>query len=242
MNTHAPQSPRSFYLSGAGPWFAGLLLLAAVTFWPTYVSLPPSANSPYTHFHAATAVLWLSLLIAQPTLIRRGNLQAHRKLGRVSWVLAPVFVVAAVLLAHNRITGLEGTGYAIQTYILWLQASIISLYALSYILAMVYRKSMVHHARFMVCTGLTLIDPVVVRLLLWIDRDPGWNYQWLTFGLTDLVLLVLIFLERNADRGRGVFPAMLAVFVLAQVPALFGLTGQAWWQAFAAWFAGLPLT
>jgi hypothetical protein len=94
----------------------------------------------------------------------------------------------------------------------------------------------------MVCTGLTLIDPVVIRLLLWIERSPGWNYQWLTFGLTDLVLLGLIWMERKESTGREVFPFMLIVFVLSQVPALFGMTGQAWWQNFTAWFAALPLT
>lgn len=57
-----------------------------------------------------------------------------------------------------------------------------------------------------------------------------------------VLLIALIWLERNARGGRGVFPAMLVVFVAAQVPALFSLTGQDWWQSFARWFAGLPLT
>jgi hypothetical protein len=199
------QSPRTFHLSATGPYFAGLLLLAMVTFWPTYVSLSPSANSLYTHFHALVATAWVLLLIAQPMLMRSGRLRAHRALGKVSWVLAPVFV-------------------------------------LSWALAMAYRKRMQLHARFMICTGLTLIDPVVVRLMLWIDHAPSWNYQWFTFLLTDFVLLLLIWLERKAHAGRWVFPLMLSVFALAQIPALFGLTGQAWWQGFAAWFAGLPLT
>ena len=119
-------SPRSFYLSGSGPWFAGLLILAMVTFWPTYVSLSPSANSSYTHFHAATATLWVLMLIAQPMLIRRGHLSTHRMLGRFSWALAPVFVFGVILLASNRIKGLEGQAYAIQTYILWLQFSLVT--------------------------------------------------------------------------------------------------------------------
>jgi len=42
--------------------------------------------------------------------------------------------------------------------------------------------------------------------------------------------------------SRGVFPGKLVVFVLTQIPALFGMTQQAWWQDFAAWFAALPLT
>jgi hypothetical protein len=236
------ESPRTFHLAASGPFFASLLALAMITFWPTYVSLPPSANSPYTHFHAMVATLWVLLLIAQPMLIRSGRVRTHRALGKVSWGLAPVFVIAVVLLAHNRISGLEGPAFQMQSFILYLQISLTCVFALSYGLAMATRKSMVHHARFMVCTGLTLIDPVVIRLLLWIDRTPDWNYWWLTFGLTDLVLLVLIWLERNARRGRGVFPAMLVVFVVAQIPALFQLTGQAWWQSFARWFVALPLT
>jgi len=237
-----PQAPRTFYLSGSGPYFAGLLLLAMITFWPTYVSLSPAASSIYTHFHASVATLWVLMLSAQPMLIRSGRLALHRKLGRFSLVLAPVFVLAAVLLAKSRIRGLEGPAYDIQTYILWLQFSLTTVFALSWILAMVMRKSMVHHARFMICTGLTLIDPVVIRLLFWFERSPGWNYQWLTFGLTDFVLLGLIWMERKESTGREVFPFMLIVFVLAQAPALFGMTSQAWWQSFAAWFAALPLT
>lgn len=242
MNTLPKPSPRAFCLSGASPWFAGLLLLSIVTFWPTYVSLPPSANSPYTHVHAFLAVMWMLLLIVQPWLVRSGRLRTHRRIGRLSWILAPVFVIAVILLAHHRIKGLEGPAYDIQTYVLWLQFSIITVFSLSYALAMFHRKDMAYHARFMVCTGLTLIDPVLIRLMFWIDNTPTWNYQWLTFGLTDGLLLALIWADRDAGRGRGVFPAMLVLFALSQVPALFSLTHQAWWQAFARWFAGLPLT
>src|SRR5687767_739167 len=46
----------------------------------------------------------------------------------------------------------------------------------------------------------------------------------------------------HSRTGRTVFPAMLAVFVLSQIPALFELTATAPWQAFARWFGALPLT
>jgi hypothetical protein len=236
------QSPRNFYLSYTGPYFAALLLLAVFTFWPSYVSLPRSASSPYTHFHALIATLWMLMLIAQPMLMRAGKMKLHRKLGKASWVLGPLFIVAAFLLAHHRIATAEGPAYAVQTYILWLQFSIGGLFTLSWVLAMANRHNMPVHARFMICTGLTLIDPVVIRLWNWIGFDPNVNYQWFTFGLTDALFLGLIWMERKAPSGRWVFPVMLGVFFLAQIPALFGLTDQAWWQTFARWFAGLPLT
>jgi hypothetical protein len=183
------------------------------------------------------------MLAAQPMLIRAKRLAWHRLLGAFSYVLAPLIVVSIVLLGHSRIKGLSGEAYAIQTYILYLQVSLTVLFGLSYALAIYKRRTAALHARFMVCTAFTLIDPVVIRLMFWMgSRTPSWNYQWVTFGLTDLVIVALIVLERRSRAGRRVFPVMLAVFVLAQIPALFGLTNTALWQAFASWFAALPLT
>jgi hypothetical protein len=238
----AENTPRPLNFSRSGPYFAGLFLVALVAFWPSYLSKAFSDSSSYTHLHAFLAASWMLILVAQPMLIRAKRLAWHRLIGRFSYVLAPLFVVSIVLLAHSRIRGLGGEAYANQTYILYLQASLTVLFGLSYALAITKRRVVALHARFMVCTALTMIDPVVIRLLLWIDQTPSWNYQWLTFGLTDLALVALIWLERHSRAGRMVFPGMLAVFVLAQVPALFGLTDTPLWQAFARWFAALQLT
>lgn len=230
---------RMLDLSRSWKYFAAYLLLAAIAFWPTYLS-QPRASSTYTHFHAATATLWMVLLIAQSWAIGARRVPLHRLLGKGSYVLAPLVLVSIFLLAHDRISGAApGEAYAIQTYILYLQLSLAFLFGLSYALAIRTRKSVARHSRFMVCTALTLIDPVFIRILFWIDPTPAWNYQWATFGLCDLVFLVLIWLERSNRAGRGVFPAMLAVFVAAQLPALLGLTEGPLWQAFARFYAGL---
>ncbi len=234
--------PRSLNFSRSGPYFASLFLVALVAFWPTYLSQSPSVSSAYTHLHALTATLWMLLLVAQPLAIRTRRLAWHRLLGQASYALAPLILVSIVLLAHSRIKSLNGEAYAIQTYILYLQMSLAVLFGVSYALAIFTRRTTALHARFMVCTALTLIDPVVIRLMFWADPTPDWNYQWLTFGLTDLVLVALIWLERHSKVGRIVFPVMLLLFVLAQMPALLGLTDTPPWQAFARWFAALPLT
>lgn len=232
---------RPFDLARSGPYFAGLLLVALVAFWPSYLS-QLGANSAYTHLHAFTATLWMLMLIAQPVTIRTRRRAWHRALGRVSYGLVPVILASMILLAHNRIEGLGGEAFARQTYVLYLQVSLVTLFGFSYALAVLKRRDMVLHARFMICTGITLIDPVVIRLMLWANSAPSWNYQWFTFGLTDLVILTFIWLERDTRRGRWVFPVMLPVFALAQMPAVLQLTNAPWWQAFARWFAALPLT
>jgi hypothetical protein len=233
---------RPLNFSRSGPYFAGLFVLALVAYWNSYLSQILSASN-YTHFHASLAAIWILMLVAQPMLIRAKRLTWHRVLGGFSYVLAPLIVISIVLLAHSRIKGLSGEAYAIQTYILYLQVSLTVLFGLSYALAIAKRHVVALHARFMVCTAFTLIDPIVIRLMFWMgSRTPSWNYQWVTFGLTDLAIVALIYLERRSTSGRRVFPVMLAVFVLAQIPALFGLTNTPVWQAFANWFAALPLT
>jgi hypothetical protein len=227
--------------AASAPWFAGLLVVALIAFWPTYLSRL-AATDAYTHLHAVSAALWMVLLVAQPLAIRTRRLDLHRAMGRASWVLAPFVLAAIVLLAHSRLQGLDARRFLDQTYVLYLQVSLAALWSLCYGLAIAWRRTTALHARFMVCTGLTLIDPVAIRLMFWIDSTPSWNYQWLTFGLTDLVLAALIAAERRSASGRGVFPAMLALFVLLQAPPLLGLTASAPWQSFSRWFAALPLT
>jgi hypothetical protein len=225
----------------SGPWFAALLALSLVAFWPTYLSRVSATSNVYIHLHAITAALWVLLLVVQPLTIRARRFTLHRMIGSFSYVLAPLLCVIVVLLAHSRIQGVTGAAFGGQTYVLYLQLSLGALFALSYVLAMWSRRSIAMHARFMVCTGLTMIDPVVVRMLLWWNPTSTWNYQWVTSGLTDLVLIALIWMERRRPRGRAVFPAMLAVFVLVQIPPLAGMTQSPAWQELARWFAALPL-
>jgi hypothetical protein len=225
-------------LTRSWKYFAAFFAIALVAFWPTYLS-QPAASSPYTHLHAATAALWMMLLVAQSWAIGTRRVALHRGFGKASYVLAPILIVSILLLAHDRIRHIPADLYALQTYILWLQLSLAFLFGLSYGLAIWTRRSVARHSRFMVCTALTLVDPVVIRLMFWADPTPEWNYQWATFGLTDLILLILIWLERSNRAGRRVFPAMLGVFILFQAPALFGLTNGPLWQGFARWYAGI---
>lgn len=236
-----PATPVRLDLTRSGPFFAGLLVLAVVAFWPSYLSRF-AASSGYTHLHAGTATLWLLFLIAQPTAIRTRRLRLHRALGRASYGLAAAVVLSIVFLAHSRIDGVAAAAFARRSYFLYLQISLAVLFSGLYTLAVAFRKTTALHSRFMACTALTLIDPILIRMVVRANPFPGLNYQWLTFGATNVVLLALIWLDRDARRGRWVFPAVLATFMVAQAPALLGWTGAAWWQAFARWFQGLGIT
>lgn len=223
------------------PYFALLLVIAILAFWPSYFGNGLLSQAGYTHFHAIAATVWMAMLIVQPWLIRKDNYTLHRKIGKASFVVAPVLMLSFVLLANYRIRIATPENYQIQTFILYLQVFLAVLFGICYILAIIYRDRTEIHARFMVCTGLTLIDPIFARILLFTMPVPIQYHQFITFGLTDLLFLVLIYSERKNTVGRWVFPLMLGVFVLLQIPAFFAM-GSPTWQAFAEWFRSIPLT
>ena len=104
------------------------------------------------------------------------------------------------------------------------------LFAWSWAIAMAYRRTTAIHARFMIATGLVLIDPIGSRLLEFHAPEyvTPWQRQVVTFLLTDAILLALVFRRphgpavaaRVSRAARRSSPSStLGWFTLAQRPA-----------------------
>jgi hypothetical protein len=111
-------------------------------------------------------------------------------------------------------------------------------------MAVVRRRDALVHSRYMLCTGLALVDPVVHRLASRIMGGADVNYQLLTFGLVLAILAILVWLERNARAGRSVFPIVFVAFFIAGLPLAldFHTWGAPWtlWKSVSARFAAMP--
>jgi hypothetical protein len=227
----------------SGHWFAVLLAVAIFAFWPSYFAKLPAGPSVYMHAHAAIMLAWMGLLIAQPWLIRSRRSQLHRRLGRISYVLAPAAVLSAVLLAHSRFAPMPAVEFAKAAPFLYLPFAATLLFALCYGMAMAWRQVPALHARFMIGTALTLIDPVVARILglRFAPLPDDRLYPLIGYSLTALVLLALAIVDRHARRGRVVFPALLAVFAMVHA-GFFLVAPTAPWARLGEWFRTLPLT
>ena len=230
-------------MRGAATLFAGLFALALLAFWPSYLSRLRAGATGYVHVHAVAMTLWFALLIAQALLIRAGRRALHRKLGAASYGLAPVVVVAGVLLAHAALVrdaagdpdGAGTTAYLPLTMIAWFTAC--------YGLAIAYRKVPALHARFMIGTSLAAVDPIASRVAAFYfpPLEDASRYPLVSWGLIAAILVVFMAAERGQRRGRTVFPALLAASTV--VFALwFVLAPSAAWLAFARWFRDLPIT
>jgi hypothetical protein len=205
-------------------------------FWPSYFFPPQYEADWHVHLHGAAMFSWVALLVAQAWLVRRQR-PWHRKLGKVSFAVVPLIVVSTLLLAHHR---MRGGLNADLVYFFYVQLALVALLATSYALAIANRRTPAVHARYMVCTALAIVDPIVARLLFtWFAID--WpQAQVVTFALVDGVLLLLMARDIANRFPRPVFPRMLALFLAAEVPTFF-IYDTAGWKSFVAAFAALPL-
>jgi len=227
---------------GASYSYLALVILSGFAFWPLYLSRLGETIDRYTHWHAVLALIWCALLIAQPLLVP-WHRQAHRRLGAASYVLAPAFAIASLLLAHQRFHAMDEVRFHQEAPSLFLPLSAVCLFVISYAFALYYRRNVVVHARFMVLTGLPMIDPVLGRVLFFYGPRLGHPlfYQAITFGLTDLVVVGLFFWPRMPHRLRLRYGAPAISFPLLHL-GWFTFAQTAGWLPFASWFRGLPLT
>ena len=223
-------------------FFALIPLFALWGFWVTYFTRPPDTLAPFDHVHGVAMFGWCLMLIAQAFLIRTNRRAIHAKLGTFSYVLAPVIVISTITLANYRLNvrGLTDEGM----YILALQVFTLVQFVVAYTLAIWNRKRPDVHARFMVCTALTLLDPIFARILLvnfmQAPLESG-VVQYMTYGFIDLILLVLAVWDWRSQQRKDVFLPMLLLFLATHIPVFFVLGSPAW-EVFSAWFMELPLS
>lgn len=233
--------------SKAGYYFVALLLIAVFAFWIPWYSNIFGDHSIWRNFHAVVMTLWLVLLISQAFLMRSGKLAEHHKLGKVSFILGPLCVISFPLLAVSMFPA-EGTAMPpLRAYVLWLQIGLGTLFAWFFLAAIFYRKEPVRHARYMIATAITLIDPIVARLVIFYGPNAGAEpdmsvapvaMQYFSYPVILIVLIALLWFERNQTRGRDVFPKVLAGFVVFQVLTFTMATSEPW-VGFANWLANL---
>lgn len=234
---------RSLTFDNSGIYFVALLALAIAGFWPSYFAKFFDGTGDFTfyfHFHAFFAVLWILMLITQPILIRKKKFELHRKIGKFSYILVPIIFISIILLAHSTLKGpKENVGLE-----LWVPFKDLLIFAVGYGIAIKYRKTMTIHARGMIVAGIVLIEPALVRLILYVFfPDSGFDPRGylVTISLVYILLIGLIIAERKQKVGRWVFPLALALYLFVHSVLIFQIKVPGW-QTFAEWFAALPLT
>ncbi len=145
-----------------------LLVLTFVAFWPSYLSDLPGAKTAH-HFHAASAVLWTMLAIAQSWTIHHDKIALHRKTGLTIFLLFPFFLVAGMWVIHveaaTLASGLTDPGNLVIAQFGFFDPLANIGFALLFWGGLRYRHKVHLHARYMLATVMFVVAPIIWRLL-----------------------------------------------------------------------------
>ena len=222
----------------SGYYLLGLIILVVLGFWDSYFSkLFAQTNefNIYFHFHAIIAFLWILMVIVQPFLIKRGAIDLHRKIGKLSYLLIALVFISVILLVHSRHT-IEEENLGIRLLVPFKDLIILGT---TYFIAMCNRKTTPIHARAMIATGIVFIEPSLLRVIRNF-LEVGAPYM-VTAWIVYLILLIMTVVTWKYRKGRWVFPLVLLMYLTVHLIMMFGIQITPL-ENFAKWFIQLPLT
>jgi uncharacterized membrane protein YozB (DUF420 family) len=222
-----------------GFFFVAVLCVTLLGFFPSYFSRFPTFEG-YDwafHVHAAVALTWIGLLIAQAFLIRGKNFRMHRRVAKASYVVMPLLLASFFLMARaqyhknlvdrhlseaDALAALSRTGLPDVVYI-----------GILYSLGMVYRKRPEWHLRFFTCIGLIMMGPGFGRFAF--ATFPP-QVAGPLLGLSFLVLPV-VWLVLDLRRKKSPIPLLTYIAITFCSIVMQGQGQSAWWQNFAGFVA-----
>lgn len=221
-------------------WFAALFVLAIAGFWPSYFSPGASKATVGQHAHAIAMMLWVVLLIIQPWLINRRKRDLHRLLGKLSMILAVVLVASAFYVVRDNLVRHDPPYPFISLSFFWLGFASALYFAMLYTLAILKRRNMQLHARYMAATALTFIVPGLGRLFGRLGEQTGIGFLNFPVALWVPALVGAVMIVHDARHGGIRLPWVLAtVGWLIVVGGFYLLPGFDWFGVFGEWYVGL---
>lgn len=191
-------------------WALALVLLAFAGFFPTYFGrFPRFAGTPTAiHFHAATLVSWLGLVLVQTVLVRRGRTDLHRRVGRLAYALIPLMFVGFGLVLDES----QRRHTQVPLVAAFFDGGLFAAYVC---LGLVHRHRPEHHRRFMILALVPFINPALGRLIV----PTGLMPPMVTIPV-QLVVIATLFVRA---RIRKTLARPYAIGLIIYLAALAGL-------------------
>jgi len=218
--------------------FPIMLGLVVLGFWLSYFTVLQSIRLTL-HIHGLLMLAWMGVLIAQGVLVRTGRMTWHRRVGKASYVVAPLIVLFGFVVMRESLggPGSEHSPQALQT--LTLSVFAILQFGLPYGLAIYFRRDTQLHARFMISTGLALMSAGTIRIFR--DLVPGISGLPVAananFIFLEVFTVALILNDFRLGRIRVPFVLLLGLFVSQHV-LFWTAADMGWWQTLARWIGG----
>ncbi len=147
--------------------FLAITIISFTGFYKTYFQYFPRFEniSIITHLHFIIFLSWFIVLIAQPILIKQKKYALHRKVGKLTYFLAPIMVISILVMikssvSDNLLTSKEGAAIAFTGAIL--DAIMFSLF---YVYSIINKNRVRQHVVGIIGASLIILNPGLGRLV-----------------------------------------------------------------------------
>lgn len=228
-------------LYGNAPWYFGFgLLVILAGFYNSFLMKFGTTDNRH-QFHGLAALSWMLLLIVQPMLTGKGMLKWHRVLGKISFVLVPFVVLSVFIMEQTMIASREHYPPNSVYQLAFVDFLSLIQFLYFYVMAIVSRHKIQEHARYMAATVFIFIIPGLGRLLFLVPAINSFNRTLnVSYFLTELALLALIWDDHRSGKIRKPYVIALALFVVQHVLLNF-IVGYQPWERLMNAYAGLSI-
>jgi hypothetical protein len=202
-------------LATAPLFFVVLLAIGVAGFRASYFARLGETDLAH-HFHGIAATAWMALLIAQATLMRLRRVGWHRMLGRVSFVLVPLFLASGLLMVRTMLVSESPFSRAFGSVLAFVDLTTLAGFATAYVLAIRHRRTMALHARWLATTGLMILPPALARLLPVllpsIQSLPAAVHG--AYAIAELAAAALLVADMRRGAPKAPFASLLALLLV----------------------------
>jgi hypothetical protein len=229
MNETGIVLKKNTFYKNAYLYFILAALVTVVAFIPSYFIRLKQTDAGH-HFHGITATLWMLLLIMQHFLYRKKLMTWHRSIGKISFLLVPLIVVGGLNMVHRMMIAKASYPPQVPYQLAFIDFFTLAIFILFFALAMVHRKNVQLHARYMVCTVLGPLIPALTRLLFIIPSINSFSKSLNTsYLLIELVLLLLLLDDKRSGKIRSPYVIAIALFFTQHGMMNFAKEWE-WWR------------
>ncbi|TVP53395.1 MAG: hypothetical protein EA341_01065 [Mongoliibacter sp.] len=198
-----------------------LFILLQVAFHPTYLQYAPQFDGFgwIHHTHGAIMVCWMIMLVIQPYLIHKGEYKTHRLIGKISYVIAPLMLISMFLVTRlNYVNTVDEIPFREVAYIQALNFITPLLFFLFYSLAIIHKKEVFKHKRYMIGTAFAVVTAILSRFLYLVFGSSIEPYDFFISLYLGIIVAMLLLLN---DILKNVNPIPYAIISVALIINIF---------------------
>lgn len=211
-----------------------LFILMQIAFHPSYLQYFPQFHefSWIHHAHGALMVSWVLMLIIQPYLIVKNKYKTHRLIGKISYVTAPLVFISMILITKLNYLKMvdvmpfkEVAAFQSLNFITPLN------FLLFYSLAIIHKKDVFKHKRYMIGTVFTIFGAISSRLLIIIFGSSIEFYAFFISEYFGISIVLLLLLNDLIKKVNPIPYAIVAVGLCINIISIHARYTDAWQSA-----------